>query len=146
MHRVKEKYPKSIAFAKHKDAIVLAKSMQNLNDFINQRKRWVSKSSAYKDIASIYTSYLVFFANISFIFLFLMLFFDASFLQFFIFFYILKFIVDLFLIYPILNFLNRKDLIKWILPFEFFYSFYIMLIVFLSFTKKFEWKERIHNK
>ena len=57
-----------------------------------------------------------------------------------------KFIADLFLLYPVLRFFKRKDLIKWIFPFELFYSFYIVLIVVLSFTKSFEWKGRTHKK
>jgi len=146
LHDVKAKYPNSIAFAKNKDAIVLAKSMQNFNNFINQRKRWVAKSSGYKDIESICISYLVFFTNFSFIFLFFTIFFNISVIHFFMLFYVLKFSADLFLLLPLLSFFNRKDLIKWIFPFELVYSFYIILIVFLSFTKKFEWKERIHNK
>jgi hypothetical protein len=75
-----------------------------------------------------------------------MLFFDGFFFQLFALFYLAKFIVDLFLLYPTLKFLKRTDLIKWILPFELFYSFYIVLIVILSFTNTFEWKGRIHKK
>ena len=146
LHSVKAKYPNSIVFVKDKDAIVTTESEQKFSRFINQRQRWVAKSSEYKDMASIYSSYLVFLANLSFVFLFVILFFDISFFHFFLLFYIIKFITDLFLLYPTLQFLSRKDLIKWIFPFEFFYSFYIILIIFLSFTKKFEWKGRMHKK
>ena len=146
LHSIKEKHLNSISFAKDKNAIVNTDSTQTFSDFINQRKRWTAKSSSYKDISSIYVSYLVLFTNLSFIFLFVMLFFDGFFFQLFAFFYLVKFIVELFLLYPTLKFLNRTDLIKWILPFELFYSFYIILIIILSFTKKFEWKGRIHKK
>ncbi len=146
LHSVKAKYPNSIVFAKRKNAIVTTDSEKKLHDFFNQRKRWASKSSKYTDISSIYTSYLVFFTNVSFIFLFLMLFIDVAFLNLFCFFYALKFLVDLFLLFPVLRFLERQDLIKWIFPFELFYSFYIILIVVLSFTKKFEWKNRMYSK
>ena len=146
LHSVKAKYPNSIVFAKDKNAIVTTESAQNFSDFFNQRKRWVAKSTDYKDISSVYTSYLVFFTNISFILVFFMVFFDASFLQFFLLFYVVKFAVDCLLLVPVLRFLNRKDLIKWIFSFELFYSFYIILIVILSFAKKFEWKGRMHRK
>ena len=146
LHSIKAKYPNSIVFAKEENAIITTKSAQNFRDFINQRKRWVAKSSVYKDMESIYASCLVLFTNLSFVFLFVMLFFDAFFLQFFALFYVIKFIVDSFLLSPTLKFLNRTDLIKWIFPFELFYSFYIILIVLFSFTKKFEWKDRMHKK
>tara|TARA_B100001250_G_scaffold93946_1_gene78303 strand:+ start:6970 stop:8079 length:1110 start_codon:yes stop_codon:yes gene_type:complete len=146
LHNVKAKYPNSVAFAKHPDTIVQTESTKDFREFINQRKRWVAKSSTYRDLASIYTSYLVFFTNLLFLSLFVMLFFDVFFIQFFVLFYFLKFLVDLFLLYPALKFFNREDLIKWVFSFELVYSFYIILIVFLSFNKKFEWKGRMHNK
>ena len=146
LHSVKEKHPKSIAFAKYEDAIVTTDGMQSIKGFINQRKRWVAKSSVYKDRESIYVSYLILFTNIFFVFLFMILFFDVSFLQLFALFYVIKFIVDSYLIYPVLRFIKREDLAKWIFFFELIYSFYITLIVILSFTKGFEWKGRVHKK
>ena len=146
LHSIKAKYSKAIAFAKDENAIVGTESAQTINDFINQRKRWAAKSSSYKDFASIYVSYLVLFVNLAIVFLFAMQFFSQQYFELFILFYIVKFIADLFLLYPVLKFLKRTDLIKWIFPFELFYSFYIVLIVALSFTKSFEWKGRTHKK
>jgi cellulose synthase/poly-beta-1,6-N-acetylglucosamine synthase-like glycosyltransferase len=146
LHSVKAKYPKAIAFAKDENAIVITKGAQSIKTFINQRKRWTAKSSSYKDFASIYVSYLVLFINLAIVFLFAMQFFSQQYFELFILFYIVKFIADLFLLYPVLRFFKRTDLIKWIFPFELFYSFYIVLIVLLSFAKSFEWKGRTHKK
>lgn len=146
LHAVKAKYPNAITFAKNENAIVKTSNMASLSDFINQRKRWTAKSIHYQDAVSIYTSYIVLFVNISFLIFFCMLFFDSSYMYFFISFYIVKLVVDSFLLLPALKFFNRLDLAKWIAPFELVYSFYISLIVFLSFTSKFEWKGRIHRK
>jgi len=146
LHSIKAKYPKAIAFAKDENTIVITQGAQSLKAFINQRKRWTAKSSAYKDWASIYVSYLVLFVNLAIVFLFAMQFFSQQYFELFILFFIAKFIADLFLLYPVLRFFKRIDLIKWIFPFELFYSFYIVLIVALSFTKSFEWKGRTHKK
>jgi len=146
LHSVKAKYPKAIAFAKNENAIVTTEGVQTLKGFINQRKRWTAKSSGYKDWASIYTSFLVLFANVIGVILIGLLFFDANYLNYFLYYFGLKFLADLYLLFPVLNFFKRKDLVKWILPFELFYSFYIVLIVILSFTNTFEWKGRIHKK
>ncbi len=146
LHNVKEKYPKAIAFAKDENAIVITEGTQSIKAFINQRKRWTAKSSGYKDCASIYTSFLVLVTNLIGLFLVGLLFFDLHYLYYFIFYFGIKFLADLFLLYPVLRFFKRKDLIKWILPFELFYSFYIVLTVALSFTKSFEWKGRTHKK
>ena len=146
LHSVKSKYPDSIAFAKDDNAIVTTDSVQTFSGFINQRKRWTAKSSGYKDSSSIYASYLVLFVNLAMVFLFVMHFFDAELIKLFALFYLVKFLADIILLYPTLKFFKRKDLIKWVFPFELFYSFYIVLIVVLSFTNKFEWKGRTHNK
>jgi cellulose synthase/poly-beta-1,6-N-acetylglucosamine synthase-like glycosyltransferase len=146
LHSVKKKYPKSIAFAKNEDAIVTTDGAQNIKGFINQRKRWTAKSSGYKDGASIYTSLLVLFTNVVGVFLIGLFLFDTYYLNYFIYYFSVKFLVDLCLLLPALSFFKRKDLTKWILPFEFVYSFYIVLIVLLSFTNTFEWKGRVHKK
>ena len=146
LHSVKAKYPTAIAFAKNEDAIVTTEGVQSIKGFLNQRKRWTAKSSGYKDWASIYTSFLVLFTNLIGVLLIALLFFDLNYLHYFIYYFGLKFLVDLYLLFPVLGFFKRKDLVKWILPFEFIYSFYIILIVILSFTNTFEWKGRTHKK
>lgn len=146
LHSIKARYSDSIAFLKKQDAIVSTNSMENFLEFINQRKRWISKTNTYQDVASVYTAYLVFFTNLSFIFLFIMSFFSSHFFVFFGLFYFIKLIVDFSLLSPVLNFFGRKDLIKWIVIFELIYSFYIILIVILSLIKKFEWKGRMYKR
>ncbi len=146
LHRVKAKYSNAIAFAKQQNAIVNTVPVQTLHAFINQRKRWTAKSSEYKDFASIYTSFLVLFTNLALVFLFSMLFVSIQYLELFLLFFTLKFLLDLLLLAPVLKFFKRTDLVKWIFPFEIFYSIYIVVIVFLSFTKSFEWKGRMHKK
>ena len=146
LHSVKKRYPKGIAFAKNNNAVVNTPATQSLRKFINQRKRWTAKSTSYKDFSSIYTAYVVFLSNLCFICLLFLAFFDSSIIKYLIGFYIVKYIVDLFLLVPVIKFFKRKDLIKSILPFELIYSFYIVLVVTLSFTTSFEWKGRIHKK
>jgi len=146
LHSVKQRYPDGIVFAKDKNAIVKTNALNTLSAFINQRKRWTAKSSSYKDRRTIYTSFLVLFTNLSLLYLFVLCVFNSQFLNYFIGFYLLKFMIDLIFLIPILDFFKRKDLIKWILPFELVYSIYIVLIVILSFTNPFEWKGRTHKK
>ena len=146
LHSIKAKYPKAIAFAKDEEALVTTEGVQSIAGFINQRKRWAAKSSSYKDLASIYMSFLVFFTNLIGVFLIGLLLFDTDYLNYFIYYFGIKFLVDLSLLLPVLSFFKRKDLIKWIFPFELVYSFYIVLIVILSFTNSFEWKGRVHTK
>ena len=146
LHSVKEKYNDAIAFTKDENAIVLTDAVMSAKGFINQRKRWTAKTSGYKDFTSIYASFLVLFTNLSLVLLFVGYLYSDAYFHLFLLFYALKFVVDLLLLFPVLSFFKRKDLVKWILPFELFYAVYIVLIVVLSFTKSFEWKGRIHKK
>ena len=146
LHRVKREYPKSIVFAKHESAIVTTNSIDSLKSFLNQRIRWTSKSSEYKDTSTIYTSFLVMFTNLSLLTLFFTLLFSNNYIFYFTFFYLIKFLTDYLFLSPALDFFKRHDLKKWIFVFELFYSFYVILIIILSFNRKFEWKGRIHNK
>ena len=70
--------------------------------------------------------------------------FTSKFLLLFVLFF--KYILDYNFLIPVLKFFRRRDLVIWILPFEIIYSFYIVLIVILSFTNSFEWKGRTHKK
>ena len=70
---------------------------------------------------------------------------DTLWLLLFIALFLLKFTIDLIILVPILNFFQRKDLIKWIFPFELFYSFYIILIVVATLFTSFTWKGRVHK-
>lgn len=49
LHKVAAKYPDRIDFCKDEQAIVYTEPKVNLQAFIDQRKRWASKSTRYKD-------------------------------------------------------------------------------------------------
>ena len=146
LHAIKRNYPNSIVFAKEKAAIVKTKLLNTFSAFINQRKRWTAKSIVYKDFFTIYTSYIVLLTNFLYLILLFSSVFDNNLFSYFIYFHLAKFIIDIIFFYPILCFFKRKDLLKWIFIFEFLYSIYIVLIVILSFTSKFNWKGRSYTK
>lgn len=47
LHKVFKKYPNHIRFLKHRDAIVTTTANTTIVELINQRRRWVSKSTKY---------------------------------------------------------------------------------------------------
>ncbi|MAW31410.1 MAG: hypothetical protein CMD15_05955 [Flavobacteriales bacterium] len=145
LHSIKSRNNKSIVFAKDNNAIVTTDGQPTLNSFVNQRKRWASKSTLYKDFATNYVSYLIFLTNLTFVFLSILSFFSWLFFMNFLLFFGIKFIVDFLLIFPALKFFKRIDLAKFILPFELLYSYYIVIIVCLSFYNPFEWKGRVYR-
>ena len=146
LHMVKKVYPGSILFIKNFEAIVMTDSISTFRKFINQRIRWVSKSSSYKDAYTIYTSILVFFVNSLLIFLLFSSFYDNAIINIFMFFILIKFVLDIIFLKSILVFFKRLDLIKWVFPLQIIYSFYVTFITLLSSFMSFNWKGRIQNK
>jgi len=47
MHKIAQKYPEDVHFLKDPNAMVYTNVQVSLADFLNQRKRWVSKSTTY---------------------------------------------------------------------------------------------------
>ncbi len=146
MHYIKDKFPNGVVFAKNKEAIVKTHAVPSLGDFFNQRKRWAAKSIAYRDFDAVLVGFIVLLTNLLFLFLIIGSFFYRGLLYYVLIFLVLKFLVDTIFLAPILNFFKRRSLLKFILFFEFIYSFYIILTVIMSFTSSFKWKGRKHKK
>lgn len=49
LHKIAAKYKHKIGFLKNEDAVVYTHAKPTLNEFIQQRKRWASKSTRYKN-------------------------------------------------------------------------------------------------
>ena len=146
LHMVKKFYPRSIVFLKKHEAIVFTNAITSFKSFINQRIRWTSKSSSYKDPDSILTSLLVFIVNLSLVLLLIFSLYDYIFIYLFLLFFLMKSLVDILFLVPVLRFFKRLELIKWILPLQIAYSFYITLIVIISNFIPFNWKGRLQKK
>ena len=128
-------------FLKSVNAIVVAKHSKSIGEFITQRQRWASKSTAYTDWHLIFTSCVVF--SISLLILIL---FSSSFVSikyFFLLCYVVlfKYLVDLFFIYKIQLFFKIEKPIVYSLMLSAFHPFYIVFISFSSlFTRNIKWK------
>lgn len=65
LHKMAERYPDKIGFLKNHDAIVYTQAKPTLKEFIQQRKRWASKSTRYKNKSIIVLGVLVWLFNLS---------------------------------------------------------------------------------
>lgn len=145
LHQVKKKYPNGIYFAKNQEAIATTKPKESLVAFINQRKRWAGKSILYRDFDSIFVSILILFINLIILSLAIMCVFFPLYVIFLMCLLLYKSFFDIILLYPVLSFFKRRDLLKFIFPFQFVYPLYIVLISLFSFNNSFEWKERAYR-
>ncbi len=139
MLNVKKLHKDGIHFLKSQRARVFTKSCDTLKEFVNQRKRWVSKSSGYRDTDIIFSSLVVFFTSLVCVCAFSLSFISFDF-SYFIILLSIKSLIDFIALVLITRFFRKTRLLKWFAPLEFFYPFYVVVIVFLSSFQIRNWK------
>lgn len=143
LHKVAEKYADKIGFCKSKDAVVYTDAKENLKAFLNQRKRWASKSTKYKDKKVVVLGVCIWLFNLSLlvsVVLLLLGFTEARTLV--IESLLMKMLVELAFLYPIVSFVDRKSLL-WSLPLlTVIHSLYLVYIGIVGNIGKYDWKGR----
>ena len=74
MHKIALQYPGRVQYLKSREAIVQTKPMQTWKQFFNQRIRWASKATYYKDKRITAALWMVYLFNLSFLVLVVMAF------------------------------------------------------------------------
>lgn len=140
LHHVKRNKGR-IFFVKEREAIVRTNPKPTLSDFINQRKRWASKSSSYKDRSALWSAFLVFSTNFFLIYFIIMLQFKI-----FILMYLFKSIIDYLFLRKVSVFFHFQKLMHlfWIL--QIIYPFYIVWVSVASQFYSYNWKNRVYKK
>jgi cellulose synthase/poly-beta-1,6-N-acetylglucosamine synthase-like glycosyltransferase len=140
LHHVKENKG-NISFVKNQQAIVLTEPKPTLHGFLNQRKRWASKTSAYKDASAQWVSLLIFLVNLSFIALFIKE-------QLFVLtvFYLIKSVVDFIFLRKLCRFFEYDIPFYVFCILEIIYPFYIVWVAISSQIGHYSWKGRRYKK
>ena len=145
MLAMKKTAKRKIAFIKCNDAIVHTSAQTTMRDFINQRKRWASKSRGYTDAAIVSVALLVFLFNLSLIANAIFAIFSKAFLPVFLIGFIVKIVVDFPILFGITSFVKQKKLLLFYFPLQLVYPFYIILTACFGLFGKFEWKKRSYT-
>lgn len=144
MHKIAEKYPAKIGFIKSRDAMVYTLPQLAIKDFFNQRIRWASKSTAYKNRNITLILSLVFLFN--FFILMNLLLWIISGLHFKQLFFIqlgLKLIFDFLFLTSLNKFFRIKNLFWLFLHSQILHIFYIALVGIAGiFVSRYDWKGR----
>ena len=140
LHHVKSTGGK-IAFVKEQSAIVFTQPKASVTEFINQRKRWASKSSSYQDFTAKWISFVVFLTNL----MLLWLVFSYQFKLAAVFFCV-KFIIDYGFVRALSRFFFYQKYLSnfWIM--SIIYPIYIVWVALSSQLTSFEWKGRKHQR
>lgn len=142
MLKIKKSNPGSIVFNKSPDAIVRTVPNYTPSGFIAQRKRWVSKSRAYRDRDIIFTAILVFLINSLILICLAGSFFSIIFLYLFSFLFLIKSIPDYFFLKRLCRFFNKPELMIVFLPLQIIYPLYIVFTAIYGNLGGYMWKQR----
>ncbi len=125
-----------------KDTLVYTKAEAGFGDFMHQRLRWSSKTKAYNDFAILLVAAIVFAFNFIIIAALIYGIFEPVFLFYALGLLIVKSLVDLPVMFQICRYINRLDLLKYFLPMQFIYLFYVIFIGIVSNFVSYRWKGR----
>jgi len=140
---IKKKYgAAAIRFLRSEEAIVNTPATSGFGKFVQQRLRWVSKSSGYTDPLLIASSIIVFLANVLVVVSAILAVLSPKYFLPFLIVFTLKFIVD----FPLMLSFNRfqkSGKLLWLFPLsEFLNAVYTLFIGIAGNVWKYEWKGR----
>jgi len=136
-------YPGRIVFNNSRESTVITKTTDTLKSFLFQRKRWVSKSKAYRDPYLIGTALIVLLLNTGLLILLLAaLVTDMYFLKIFIMVFLVKSLVDIVLLNAVTAFYGRQLLLYLFPVAQVLYIFYVTVTAITGIWGTFTWKGR----
>ncbi|HLN20461.1 MAG TPA: glycosyltransferase [Bacteroidales bacterium] len=123
----------AIEWLESNDAIVYTEAADGIKAFFRQRKRWASKGTAYKDIDSIFLGIVTFVTICCQVLFFAAALYDIRYILLFIPGFIIKSIPDFLILRKTLTRYNSQGLLKWFIPSQLIYPFYVLVISLSAF-------------
>lgn len=142
MHKIASKYPERVHYLKSADVIVTTHPMPSWKQFFNQRIRWASKATHYKDKRIFLVLLLVYFFNLSFVVLLIAGFWNYYFWLLFAAGLICKTLIELPFFSSLATFFNKQWAIKFFFFFQPLHIAYTIISGLLGQFGKYEWKGR----
>ncbi|QPH41670.1 glycosyltransferase family 2 protein [Pedobacter endophyticus] len=143
LHKIAARYPDKIGFLKNSDAIVYTHAKENLSAFIQQRKRWASKSTRYKNKGIIALGVLIWVFNLSILGNFIAGLFIPHFLAVTFYQLIVKMLLETLFLWRVTGFAKRRALLVLIPVLNVLHILYIVYIGIAGNSGKYNWKGRM---
>jgi cellulose synthase/poly-beta-1,6-N-acetylglucosamine synthase-like glycosyltransferase len=140
--KTKKMFKHSIGFIKNYDATVFTEAQGNLKNFVNQRKRWVSKSRGYNDFLIIIIAFIVYTFNLLLLAGFILCLIYPQFLLQWLYIFLIKIFVDIPVLVGISSFMKQKGILLYYIPVQILNIFYTSVIGILGNMVKYKWKGR----
>lgn len=143
LHKMAALYDGKIGFLKNEDAIVYTHAKPTLQSFIQQRKRWASKSTRYKDKLVIALGVSIWLFNLSIIFNTILLFLPISFNPNFLLFQLaIKLVIEFIFLNSLMGFFKRKQLLVLLPLLNVLHVLYFVYIGIAGNSGTYNWKGR----
>lgn len=142
LQKVAKNYPDRIGFLKIFDAVVFTHAKQSLNQFLEQRHRWASKSVKYKNKYIVAMAIAIWAFNLSILTNLIAGVFNYTFFQIFAIQFLFKFLFELLFLIPITTFFKRQSLpllLILLMPVHIIYFIYIGV---KGYNNTYKWKGR----
>lgn len=143
LQKVAARYPGRIGFLKLREAIVYTHAKRNLKEFLQQRRRWASKSTKYKDKKIVALAVSMWLFNVSIIANAFLGFYDIKFFHLFLIQFLFKTVFEVGFLLSVTSFFKRTKLILLLPILSPLHSLYVFYIGLLGNTKKYIWKDRL---
>ncbi|MHA4893375.1 glycosyltransferase family 2 protein [Pedobacter sp. PWIIR3] len=143
LHKMAAKYDNNIGFLKNEDAIVYTHAKPNLGEFIQQRKRWASKSTRYKNKSIIVLGVGVWIFNLSILLNLLAGIFFIALLKVAFYQLLAKIAIELMFLVGITKFARRRELLVFLPLLNLLHILYIVYIGVAGNSGKYNWKDRM---
>lgn len=145
LHKMAALYEGKIGFLKNSDAIVYTHAKPTLREFIQQRKRWASKSTRYKDKAVIILGLSIWLFNFSIIvnLLLAIIFPQGESIWFLAVQLLSKLFVEFVFLASVTSFFKRKQLLALLPILNPFHILYFIYIGIAGNSGKYNWKDRM---
>jgi cellulose synthase/poly-beta-1,6-N-acetylglucosamine synthase-like glycosyltransferase len=143
LQKVAERYPGRIGFLKSRDAIVYTHAKPTLAEFMQQRRRWASKSTKYKDKSVVALAVGIWLFNLSLLVNAVLSFYKLAFFEVFALQLLLKYIFEAVFLLPIMSFFKRSRLIVLLIILSPIHVLYFVYVGLIGNTSKYQWKGRV---
>ncbi|WP_295769973.1 glycosyltransferase [uncultured Mucilaginibacter sp.] len=143
LQKVAERYPGRIGFLKQPDAIVYTEAKPTLTEFMQQRRRWASKSTRYKDKNVVALAVGIWLFNLSLLINAVGGFFNFYLWQVFVSQMLFKYTFEAAFLLPIMSFFKRQNLMLLLIMLSPVHILYFVYVGLMGNTSKYRWKDRI---
>lgn len=143
MEKISAVYPEQVDYCFSQHATIETLPAAGFSAFIQQRIRWASKSTSYKNRNIKLVLLLVYLVNLSLFFLLIAGCFDQEYLKWGLLLLLIKTIFEYPFMIRIARFFQKQYLLPWFIVAQPFHILYIVFSASLSFFKSYEWKGRL---